>query len=92
MQQQKITQYAMSKYEADPGAGDPITMQKRVKDIRLFLQNPNGVMCKDNIFDDRRALLSLREWGVDVISLPETNRNWAKEWLLNKWRSEVQQV
>ena len=79
MKQQKITQYAMSKYEADPGAGDPITMQKGVKDMRLFLQNPNGVMCKNKRFDARRALLSLREWGVDVISLSETNRTWAKE-------------
>ena len=76
----------------DPGAGDPITTQKRPEDIRLFLQNPNGVMCKDTKFDDRRALLSLWEWGVDIISLPETNRNWAKEWLQNKWKSEVQRV
>ena len=91
-QQQKITQYVLSKYQVDPGAGDPITIQKRVEDIRMYLQNPNGVMCKDTKYDDQRALLSLREWGVDIISLPETNRNWAKEWLQNKWKSEVQQV
>ena len=87
MQQQKIKQYAISKYQVDPGAGNPITIQKRVEDIRIYLQNPNGVMCKDTKYDDRRALLSLREWGVDIISLPETNRNWAKEvvpcWLPN---------
>ena len=81
MHHQKITQYAMSKYQADPGAGDPITLQKAHKDIRLYLQNPNGFMCQDTRFDDRRALLSLREWGVDIISLPETNCNWTKEWL-----------
>ena len=79
MQQQKIKQYAISKYQVDPGAGNPITIQKRVEDIRIYLQNPNGVMCKDTKYDDRRALLSLREWGVDIISLPETNQNWAKE-------------
>ena len=92
MQQQKITQYAKSKYIADPGAGDPITLQKARKDIRVFLQNPNGVLGTDKKYDDRRALLSLREWGVDIIALPETNRNWKKEWLRNRWKNEVQMV
>ena len=49
-------------------------------------------MGHDTRFDDRRALLSLREWEVDVIALPETNRNWNKEWLRNKWTSEVKRV
>ena len=92
MQQHKITQYANSKYEADPGMGDPITAQKALKDIRLYLQNPNGVMNKDTKLDDRRALLSLREWGVDILALPETNKNWKKEYLRNKWKAEVQRV
>ena len=87
-----MTQYAKTKYEADPGAGDPITMQKNVTDIRMYLQNPNGVMGTDTKLDDRRALLSLREWGADIIALPETNRNWKKEWLRNKWKAEVQRV
>ena len=72
--------------------GEPITTQKALKDIRVYLQNPNGVMNKDTKLDDRRALLSLREWGVDIIALPETNRNWKKEYLRNKWKSEVQRV
>ena len=49
-------------------------------------------MGRDTKYDDRRALLSLREWGVDVVSLPETNKNWNKEWLRNKWRGEVTRV
>ena len=92
MHQQKITLYAKRRYRADPGAGDMITAQKGQRDIRVFLQNPNGVMGKDTKHDDRRALLSLREWGADVISLPETNCNWKTEWLRNKWSSEVQRV
>ena len=92
MQQQKITQYTMSKYQVDLGAGDPITIQKGVEDIILYLQNLNGFMYKDKRYNDRRALLSLREWGLDVISLPKTNQNWAKEWLRNKWKLEVQRV
>ena len=58
----------------------------------MYLQNPNGVMCKDKSYNDQRTILSLWEWGVDIISLPETNRNWAKEWLQNRWKSEVQRV
>ena len=92
IQQQKITQYAISKYQVDPMAGNPITIQKWLEDIRMYLQNFNGVMFKDKRYNDRRALLSLREWDVDIISLPKTNQNWAKEWLRNKWRSEVQRV
>lgn len=92
LQQQKITQYAKAKYSADPGAGDQITMQKAITDLRVFLQNPNGVMGNDTKLDNRRALLSLREWGVDVVALPETNKNWKKAWLRNRWKSEVQRV
>ena len=75
MQQQKITQYAKSKYGTDPGAGDLIILQKAQHDMRVYLQNPNGVMGMDTKFDDRRALLSLQEWGVDVVALPKTNWN-----------------
>ena len=92
MSQSKITQYAKMKYQVDPGAGDLIVTQKEKQDIRVYLQNPNGVMGLDTKFDDQRALLSLREWGIDIILLPETNRNWKKEWLQNKWKSEVQRV
>ena len=92
LHQHKITQYAVRKYETDSGMGEPITTQKALKDIRVYLQNPNGVMNKDTKLDNRRALLSLWEWGVDIIALPETNRNWKKEYLRNKWKSEVQRV
>ena len=92
MRQQKITLYAKKKYQADPGAGDMITAQKSLGDIRVYLQNPNGVMGRDTKYDDRRALLSLREWGVDVISLPETNCNWNIEWMRRRWTTEVRRV
>ena len=71
--QHNISKYANKKYDSKPGAGHRITNQKKVEDIRMFLQNPNGVMGWDTKYDDRRALLSLRKWGVDVVSLPETN-------------------
>ena len=49
-------------------------------------------MATKGTLDDRRALLSLKEWDVDVIALPETNRNWRKEWLRNKWKGEVSRI
>ena len=78
LHQQKITTYANKKYDSDPGSGHRITGVKRASNIWMFLQNPNGVMGKDTWLDDRRALLSLRKWGVDVISLLETNCNWKR--------------
>lgn len=58
----------------------------------MYLQNPDGVMATKNTLDDRKALLSLKEWDTDVIAMPETNRNWGKEWLRNKWKSEVNRI
>ena len=49
-------------------------------------------MGRDTKYDDRRALLSLREWGVDAISLPETNCNWNIEWMRRRWIMEVKRV
>ena len=66
-QQQKITAYAIRKYELDPGAGDRITDNKQISNIRIYLQNLKGVMGKDTKLNDRRVLLSLREWDVDVV-------------------------
>ena len=83
--------YAEKKYVGDPGAGHKITTEKQTEDIRFSLQNTNGVMGGDTKFDDRRALLSLREWGVDVISLPEKTVS-GKEWLHNKWKGKITRV
>ena len=58
MQHQKITQYAKYKYQVDSGAGDPIITQKGVEDMRVYLQNPNGVMCKDKRYDDQSTALT----------------------------------
>ena len=92
LRQQQFTEYAKLKYRVDTGSGDRITEKKGDTDIRVFLQNPNGVMGKDTYLDDRRALLSLKEWEVDVIALPETNKNWKLEWLRSKWSSEVRRI
>ena len=78
------------KYNSVPGAGHRITSGKQVADIRMFLQNPNGVMGQETRYDDGRVLLSLRKWGVDIMSRPKTNRNWRNEWLRNNWKSEFQ--
>ena len=42
--------------------------------------------------DETRAMTTLKDWNVDVISLPETNRNWQQEWIRNKWKREVTRV
>ena len=78
LHQQKITTYANKKYNSDPGSGHRITGVKWASNIWMYLQNPNGVMSKNTWLDDRRALLSFREWGVDIISLPEKNCNWKR--------------
>ena len=84
--------YADKKYDSDPGTGHRITGVKQALDIWMFLQNPNGVMGKDTWLDNKRALLFLRKWGVDILSLPETNCNWTKEWLRNKWMGKAYRV
>ena len=65
----------------DPGARHHIEAIKNSEDIRLYLQNPNGVLNTDGKLDNRRAYLALREWQADIIALPETNKNWELEWL-----------
>ena len=90
--QQQVTGYAVRRYEVDNGLGDRVTTSKNSTDLRVFLQNPNGVMGKKQQNDDRRALTSMREWDVDIIALPETNKNWAQEWIRNKWKREVKSV
>ena len=56
--------------------GDRIVDPKEGSDLRVFLQNPNGVIGNLAQLYDRSSLLSLREWDVNVIALLETNRNW----------------
>ena len=60
--------------------------------IRVFLQNPNRVMKKDRLLDNRRALVALRECEVDIIALPKTNKKWQLKWVKNKWTNKVKQV
>ena len=82
--QQQITTYGIRHYEEDKGLGSWIMESKNGMDLRVFLQNPDRVMAADKELDDRRSMLSLKEWDADVIALPETNINWQKEWIRNK--------
>ena len=81
-----MTEYGTRRYDDDEGLGAQIADAKFGSDLCLFLQNPDGVMTTDRELDDRRSMATLKEWDVDVIALPETNRNWQREWIQNKWR------
>ena len=87
-----MTEYGVRKYAEDEGLGNSIEQGKVGTDLRVYLQNPDGVMAANKELDDRRALLELKRWDVDVIALPETNRNWQQEWVRNKWKREVKRV
>lgn len=87
-----MTEYGVRKYAEDEGLGNSIEQEKVGTDLRVYLQNPDGVMAANKELDDRRALLELKRWDVDVIALPETNRNWQQEWVRNKWKREVKRV
>ena len=45
--QQRMTTFINSCYDTDPGGGNKITSDKHRDGIRMFLQNPNGVMKMD---------------------------------------------
>ena len=84
VEQRQIAEYEIKKYKEDEGLGARIMSDKCVTDLIFYLQNPDGVMAMDKELDDRRALLTLQEWEVDVIDLPETNKNWQQEWIQNQ--------
>ena len=88
-QQRQITEFGMQKYSEDEGLRDPIENGKEGSDLRVYLQNPDGVMGEGKDMDDQRALLELKSWDVNIIALPKTNRNWKQEWIRNKWKWEV---
>ena len=90
--QTTLNNFIEKRYQANAGAGNRIIEEKDNNDIKFFLQNPSGVLNKDGKLDDRRAYLALWEWGVDVIALPETNKNWELYWLRNQWAGEVRRV
>ena len=66
----------MRRYSKDEGLGDHIKREKDGSDLRVYLQNPDGVMAAGKELDDQRTLLELKSWDVDVIALLDTNRNW----------------
>ena len=75
-EQQQVMEYGTRKYKEDKGLGARITHEKYGSEFRVFLQNQDGVMATGKELDNRRAMLTLKEWDVDVLSLPEKNRNW----------------
>ena len=89
--QQRITSFLQRKYKADPGAGHKIQEKKNQKDIRIMLQNPNGVMTY-RTFDDKCSLQEYKDLEADVIGLPETNRNWNQPYNRDRWKVRVQSV
>ena len=71
-----MTTYGVRWYEEDEGLDNQITDRKSRLELSVFLQNPDGVMAQSSDLDKRRAMISFKELDVDVIALPETNRNW----------------
>ena len=69
-----LANVVQAQYKLDPGPRHHISENKHNKEIRLYLQNPNGVLNKEGKLDDCRAYLALQEWQVDLIALPETIR------------------
>ena len=59
--QQQVTEYGTIKYKEDEGFGARITHYKYGLDLRVFLQNSDGVMATGKELDDRRAMLTLKE-------------------------------
>lgn len=76
----------------DHGAGHEITSTRNNNEIRIILQNPNGVKKKDSYFIEQQALRKMRDWGVDIIALPETNKNWNTPWIRQQWIKQVKTV
>ena len=73
----------------DSDRGHRIGDKPRPGDIRMFLQNPNGVKSRKEYHEENRALRQIRDWNVDVIALPETNRNWRHRYTNDQWRQQV---
>ena len=90
--QQHITSFTNRPSQEDNGTGHDINQEKINKDLRVYLQNPNGVHGKKSYYDDMRALRQLKEWEVDIVVLPETNKNWNQPWLSSQWESQIKRV
>ena len=77
------------KIKTDEGSGRKINTNNQHNTIRCMLQNPSGVMKINAIMDNEAALTDIDVWDVDVLALPETNRNWKSKTVRNKWVAKV---
>ena len=81
--QTRIDKHLGKCYREDKGAGDHIDQVCGKEYVRIYFQNPRGVM-KGNVVEgrvpvdpmDMLTLCQLRDLQVDVICLAETNINW----------------
>ena len=87
------------RYCDDPGSGNPMVQDDIGTQMRLYFQTMRGVL-KRNIenaklrdgINDIAAFKQLREVGVDVLGLAETNLNWKNKWSCEKWKATVRRA
>ena len=90
--QLKITNFIRNQQLPDDGTGNSIDEPKDPQNLRIFLQNPSGVLVGKEEINDLRTLRQIKTWDVDIIALPETNKNWNQPWLREKWSRTVKRV
>ena len=56
------------------------------------MQNPNGVMKYDQTLMTEQSLRDIKQYDVDLVVLPETNRNWQNRTIQRKWETVVRKV
>ena len=71
--QQKIQEKTYENKE-DLGSGEQITSEKEHGNIRIYLQNPNG-LSKEQDTDNLVALQDIADWKTDVVGLPECRKD-----------------
>ena len=92
----RVDEYLRERYCDDPGSGNPMVHDDTGTQMRVYFQNVRGVLKRNvgnvNLRDgnnDIAALQQLRELGVDVLGLAETNLNWKNKWIREKWKATV---
>ena len=90
--QHRISDYFNCKLPGNQGTGHRIEDKVQTGDIRVYVQNPNGVKSKGAYFDDTVALKQLKQLEVDIIALPETNCNWKHKLTNAQWNNQVKRI
>ena len=67
--QQHITDFTNTKPPEEQGSGHTMEEKTHPEDLRVFLQNPNGVKTKGAYYEDSLALKLLKDKNVDIIAL-----------------------